>query len=98
MTCFLILLWQLETFKRTLMQSLQEDDENPSVSRSSFAAQSLQSLFASCLLKLIIALVVFRVRVVRSGELQIPTWQSEKHHVSCFVANPGSNSLVSKIP
>jgi len=82
-----MLLWQLETFKRTLMQSLQEDDENPSVSRSSSAAQSLQSLFASCLLKLIIALVVFRVRVVRSEELQIPTWQSEKHHVSCFVAN-----------
>jgi hypothetical protein len=35
---FVMLLWQLETFKRTLMQSLQEDDENPTVSYPSFSA------------------------------------------------------------
>ncbi len=38
MFLFLMLLWQLETFKRTLMQSLQEDDENPTVSYPSFSA------------------------------------------------------------
>jgi hypothetical protein len=97
----LMLVWQLETFKRTLMQSLQEDDENPMVNYSSFSVPRAHSLhFVSSSLKLNIILVVFRVKVLTSVELQIPIQQSEEHHVNCFFTDPslgvGFNSLLSR--
>ncbi len=90
--CLLLSLWQLETFKRTLMQSLQEDDENPAVSHlcCSFDPPSTPSLFVSYFLEANHHFCGFRVRVVRSEELQTQIWQSEEHHVSYFITNPGS--------
>ncbi len=44
----LMLVWQLETFKRTLMQSLQEDDENPMVNYSSFCVFILETKYHTC--------------------------------------------------
>lgn len=74
------------------MQSLQEDDENPAVSHlyCSFDPPSTPSLFVSYFLEANHHFCGFRVRVVRSEELQTQIWQSEEHQVSYFITNPGS--------
>ncbi len=86
----LMLLWQLETFKRTLMQSLQEDDENPTVSYPSFSAPEHTVLICVLILEVKYYICGSRVKVVTSEELQIQIWQSEEHHVSCSFTNPSS--------